>query len=383
MRLRFLCLLLVPLLLLGLQGCRVDTADHDEILRRSWAGYKTAFIREGRVVRPRNGYDTVSEGQAYAMLRAMSAGDRETFDDVLAWTEEQLSRFSGHGDHLLAWHYVDGRLADATPASDADIDYAYALLRAGQKWNDPSYTRLAEKVMADILAHETLLFAGKRWLLPWPVEEWDGQAPLPQNPSYYSPSSFKVFYAHSGDSRWLELAATGYDLVEGLQERMGEKEGVGLVPDWCGIDAEGRAVPLPGFSDRYGWDALRVPMRIGFDHLIFHEPRAEAVLRRFSHFFDEQYTRFGHLHSGYRYGGKEADRRENPLFDAAAFFALQASGSPHAARSLERVRRALRLRKKVYFYYLGKKEYYANSLCWLPEYYLHIEQLQHDELHAP
>jgi len=43
----------------------------ETLLARSWETYRARFITlEGRVVRPEHGGDTVSEGQAYAMLRA-------------------------------------------------------------------------------------------------------------------------------------------------------------------------------------------------------------------------------------------------------------------------------------------------------------------------
>ena len=77
---------------LALLACGCGPAD-DALLARTWAGYRSRFIApDGRVVRPEHGNDTVSEGQAYAMLRAAWMDDQATFDRVWHWTKERLSR---------------------------------------------------------------------------------------------------------------------------------------------------------------------------------------------------------------------------------------------------------------------------------------------------
>ena len=76
---------------------------------------------------------TISEAQAYALLRAVWAGDEATFARVHAWTVSNLSR----PDHLLSWHWgrrPDGAwgVLDANTASDGDLDYALALILAAR-----------------------------------------------------------------------------------------------------------------------------------------------------------------------------------------------------------------------------------------------------------
>lgn len=339
--------------------------DEAEVLRKSWAGYLHAFVREGRVVRPRNGFDTVSEGQAYAMLRAVTASDREAFDAILGWTERNLSRSSKTGDHLLAWHYLDGHVHDWQSATDADIDYAYALLLASKKWDEPSYALLAREVLSDIFRLETIHYAGSLRLLPWSRKPTDGTDVLVQNPSYYSPAQFKLFYAETGDRRWLELACSGYDLLDALQDESPAR----LVPDWCGIDSEGETVPLHGYSSDYGWDAIRVPMRIALDHALFHEPRAASVLARFARFYEGEFRQLGHVHAAYAKDGRSVVYDESPLSYAAAYAALEASDSPLSERAYRQIRRSLRNDTRSRLYFVGDGEYYANSLCWLPVYH--------------
>jgi endoglucanase len=50
---------------------------------------------DGRVVRREQGGDTVSEGQAYAMLLTAASGDRDRFRRVWRWTRAHLQRRDG------------------------------------------------------------------------------------------------------------------------------------------------------------------------------------------------------------------------------------------------------------------------------------------------
>src|SRR5689334_11049258 len=72
----------------------------------------------GRVVRHDQGGDTVSEGQAYALLLAQADGDQATFDRIWTWTRSHLQEQSG----LFAFRAnPNGTVADRQPASDADV----------------------------------------------------------------------------------------------------------------------------------------------------------------------------------------------------------------------------------------------------------------------
>ncbi|MGH9153910.1 MAG: glycosyl hydrolase family 8, partial [Acidimicrobiales bacterium] len=85
---------------------------------------------DGRVVRRDQGGDTVSEGQAYAMLLAAAHGDRGRFDRAWQWARDHLQRHDG----LLSWRWRDGRVVDPSPAADADVDAARA--RVVQTWKE-------------------------------------------------------------------------------------------------------------------------------------------------------------------------------------------------------------------------------------------------------
>lgn len=208
---------------------------------------------DGRVVRRDQGGDTVSEGQAYAMLVAVGVGDAETFDSVWNWTRENLER----PDQLLSWRWDDGEVVDASSASDADLDAARALVLAGDRFQQPRYTSAGMDLGQAVLDLETVQTAAGRILT---AGQWAMSEPYPYNPSYASPGATAVLAAASGDPRWSELAEGSRAVSAALLSQ------APLPPDWAQVRADGTVQAMPGAqgrgkSVRYGYDATRTPIR--------------------------------------------------------------------------------------------------------------------------
>lgn len=342
--------------------------ESSRILLQTWQGYKSLFLQpEGRVIRfPEQ--DTTSEGQAYAMLRAVVMSDRQTFDSLLRWTEDNLSRQEKFGDHLLSWHYIDGSIRDGMPATDADIDYAMALILASQQWKNDSYADIARRSLKDILDQLTVVFKYHRYLLPWIINAPSSLEKIPQNPSYYSPAYFKAFYVFDHDPRWLELVNTSYILLAQAQKSFNGMAGVGLVSDWVSVDRKGNLSSFEGKSDNFAWEALRVPLHIGIDAFFNRDPRAMEVLSKFSHFFEGEIKNRGKLMSGYSYDGKPLkNTQESPLMYAVAYVTFELTNNHDlASLGLTRLRGSLHEGFKG-AYYQNPRGYYVNSLVWVTE----------------
>ncbi|WP_100499008.1 glycosyl hydrolase family 8 [Geodermatophilus chilensis] len=216
--------------------------------------FLTGYVDEdGRVVRSDQGGDTVSEGQAYAMLVAVGLGDAETFESVWIWTRENLQRPDG----LLSWRWADGAVVDESSASDADLDAARALVLAGGQFGRPEYTTAGLDLGRAVLDLETVQTAAGRILI---AGQWATTAPYPYNPSYASPGATAVLAEASGDPRWTELAVGSRAVTRSLLDQ------APLPPDWAQVHADGRVEAMPGAmgrgqSVRYGYDATRTPIR--------------------------------------------------------------------------------------------------------------------------
>ena len=202
---RKLNLFLVALLAGLCLACQPDPtkARLERVLKASWQSYCRHFIKgDGQVIIPEEGGGTISEAQAYALLRAVWANDPTVFNRVYSFTYEKLSRVRTHGDSLLAWRW--GRLPggswgvlDANSATDGDLDYALALVLAHRRgWrappNLPDYREEARRVQADILAKEVVALPEGDVLLT-PGNWHELKPPYLVNPSYFSPAAYRLF----------------------------------------------------------------------------------------------------------------------------------------------------------------------------------------------
>lgn len=209
-------------------------------------------LRSGRVVRWDQGGDTVSEGEAYAMLLSVASGNRARFDAAWSWTSSHLLLPSG----LLAWHWANGRVASSEPATDADVDAAYALDLAAGRFHEPGDLSAAETMAAAIVNQESITAPTGRLLVAGP---WAIDPPSSANPSYGSPAELTALGGlDPTGAPFAALAAGSRAVVEGLLAANR------LPPDWVLLQ-NGQAVvtapPGQEASDGYGFDAVRLPIR--------------------------------------------------------------------------------------------------------------------------
>jgi endo-1,4-beta-D-glucanase Y len=219
-------------------------------------GPAAAFLRhyvrsDGRVVRPDQGGDTVSEGQAYAMLLAETTGDPAEFRRIWDWTRTHLQL----ADRLFAYHAnAAGHVVSRQPASDADLLIAWALLR----YHGPGAAALhhdGRQVAAAILAHEVTRGPGGTPILT--AGPWATGRPATLDPSYWSLTALQGLGQLTGSPQWRRLATGAVTITRQLT-----RDGRTLPPDWAELTAAGalRPEPAPGGGQpqtQFGPDAQR------------------------------------------------------------------------------------------------------------------------------
>jgi endo-1,4-beta-D-glucanase Y len=208
---------------------------------------------DGRVVRIDQGGDTVSEGQAYAMLLDVATRNQAQFASVWDWSRENLSDTDG----LLAYHWQNGRIADHSSASDADLDIARALVLAGSEWHNRTWTAEGAKYATAIVNNETATFGGQLWLLAGPWARTNNPHYL--DPSYFDPGAFELFTSVTHDPRWARLATSSAAALTADTHN-----GTQLPSDWATVSSAGKveaSAPPAGGAMVYGYDAFRVLIR--------------------------------------------------------------------------------------------------------------------------
>ena len=245
-------------------------------LRDAWGSYQTVYISaDGRVMDFREGGITTSEGQAYAMVRALWMGDRATFDRVHRWTIDNLQ--GGDGGRLAAWrwgHRDDGTygVLDGQPASDADQFMIWALFGASTRWKTPRYGSVAHALLDRLWEAEVTEVAGKLVLLPGPWAR--GGVPVRLNPSYFLPFAWREFARRDPTRPWIRLLDDGYELLAACRSPGG------LHFDWCSLDpVTGAVLPSPDAKDSvFGFEAFRVAWTLAAEVKWHRERRARRLL---------------------------------------------------------------------------------------------------------
>jgi endoglucanase len=184
------------------------------------------------------------------------------------------------GDGLAAWRYDPKHtppVADYNNATDGDLLIAWALAEAGTHWRETGYLKSARRVGDAIL---TILTAPSPWgpvLMPGaagfgPGDREDGPV---VNLSYWIFPALHRLKNLPGSAGWAGVDESGLALID--QARFGPAR---LPANWISL-AGGTPAPAKGFDALFGYDAVRIPLYLGWTY-----PHDKERLAIFAPFFD-------------------------------------------------------------------------------------------------
>ncbi|MBU3979078.1 hypothetical protein KJ980_08310 [Patescibacteria group bacterium] len=286
------------------------------ILSLSWKDYKKDYItNQGRVVTSDIERPTTSEGQSYALLRAIYINDKQTFDNVLLWTINSLSLSDRN---LFAWLYGYKNnnigIVDKGTATDADQDIALALLFASNKWHDSEYLDLAKLIISDIWKYETVEVNGKRFIVAGDWASAKNNKIYTINPSYLSPYTYRMFAEVDKEHDWDQIVNTSYELLDKCTSlHIDSNTSANIPPDWCAIDKNGNvliAENINGKASSYSYDAIRTLWRIALDYTWYKDSRALNYLQRMT-IWPKEWTEKQKIYSTYTHDGKMVNNEES------------------------------------------------------------------------
>lgn len=255
---------------------RVETAV-PRWLESAWAAYRAKFIVEGRVIDTFNRFSH-SEGQGYAMLIAVRAGDQASFETIWRWTRRELFV---RPDGLASWKWEESanpKITDANNATDGDLLIAWALIEAGERWQSAEYVDAARRILSAVGRRTLLRHAQGLVLLPGAEGFREPQQPDGPvvNLSYWVFPAFERLKGLAPEIDWAELEATGYRLVRSA--RFGPMR---LPADWTSL---GGPTPQPakGFPAKFSYNAIRIPL-----YIAWAKPNQPGILRPFMGLWNE------------------------------------------------------------------------------------------------
>lgn len=285
---------------------------YEIIETNSWKYYKKTFISDdGRVIDYQRGSVTTSEGQAYAMRRALMMDDKATFDKTYNWAKYNLQH---KNDKLFAWLWGQenpnlhgpleyGVIMDNNGATDAGVEIATTLILASKVWNQESYMSDALKLINDIWDKETMNIKGVRILISGVSQNRTENIEV--NPSYFMPTGFKIFAEVDKNHDWLKLVDSSYRLTNWCIDHIES----GLPPDHFYINKNTGVITFKKDSSDFSYDAVRVFYRFYIDYLLTKDPRAEKLLSK-SNLFITRWKREKKFYTNYKQNGELKDYNE-------------------------------------------------------------------------
>jgi endoglucanase len=279
-------------------------------LDASWADYRQRFIQaDGRVMDPQQAALTTSEGQSYALLRAVWENDRPTFERVLGWSRNNLQ--TRGTDKLFSYKWGRSQagqwqVLDKNSASDADSDIALALIFAAKSWPDQNYRQAGLDILNSIWEKSVVTVKNKPYLT---AGDWAPAQERPAlNPSYLAPYAYRIFAGFDPAHNWGALVDTSYEVIRGCSEAtLAGLGGKNLPPNFCGIDKQTGAFTTaqdyPSLNTSYGYDAFRTYWRVALDYQWYGDQRALDYLK-WSSTPRDNYRQNGSLAAEYDHSGK-------------------------------------------------------------------------------
>lgn len=284
---------------------------YETIATKSWKYYKKTFIsNDGRVIDYRRGNITTSEGQAYAMRRALMMDDKATFDKTYDWAKYNLQH---KNDKLFAWLWgqkildqqgnIKYEILDQNSATDADVEIAITLILASNVWEQENYMNDALKIINDIWNKETIDIKGVRILISGVNQNRTENIEV--NPSYFMPYPFRIFAEVDRKHDWLKLVDSSYELTNFCIDNIES----GLPPDHFYINRKTGVITFKEDRSDFSYDAVRVFYRFFTDYLLTKDSRAEKLLSR-SKFFINRWKLEGKFYTNYKQDGELKDYNE-------------------------------------------------------------------------
>ncbi len=241
-------------------------------------------------------HDIRSEGQSYGMYIAVHLGDQILFDALWRFAQTFQQNAEGECKDLFAWQLkgeAPFAVMDANPAPDGELYYAFALLKAHEKWgskeNSKTFNYLddAQRIlnrMLDPYESETFRpFFNREFMQV--VFTTDKDCAAFTDPSYHLPHFLEKFaqwdQIESQKKLWRQLAQSSRNFLEKAAHPQ-----TGLFSDYATFEGKPQPTSFNPNSHFAGMDAIRVVMNLIMDGIEFgYSTNAQSILQNQSAFY--------------------------------------------------------------------------------------------------
>jgi|GEM_PF-1663384 len=289
----------------GIKPTCISQAEMNRKIKELYAGWKLNWVRKSTSAGQFYLYSTgtggtanqitISEAHGFGMIIfALMAGADDSAKIYFDGMYNFYKRFE-LSNHLMNWAIEAGEKVSAESkgsATDGDIDIAYALLLADKQWGG-SYKADGVDMINGIMANEVTTSLNTTTLGYWPS---GAPNPTDSRPSDWMPAEFRSFAAAGGSASWNTMADQAGTFFKMFQNNNAST--TGLISDFvinltsssitaCGANFLGEYT----YTNKYFYNACRVPMRFALDYAHFGTAAAKEALSKTLTWLDATKTR--------------------------------------------------------------------------------------------
>lgn len=260
---------------------------------------------------------TVSEAQGYGMLIAVLMDNLQNNTKDLYDGLFKYYKYYANHNGVMKWIIDENGIPRSnSAATDGDIDAAMSLIIAHYRWGsngEINYAQEAKNLLSNILNSMVDTYDILK-----PGDSWGGVSIT--RPSDYITGFFKIFYYFTGENRWLKVVDNCYSTLNYFYQTYT----TGLIADFCKADGteanmviENTLSQNPPTDYVYGYNACRVPWRLGYDWLWFGDERSYRILNKISTWLKSKTNNnVSAIKDGYSLNGEALTSWQSPAFVA-------------------------------------------------------------------
>ncbi|HIY94008.1 glycosyl hydrolase family 8 [Companilactobacillus sp. HBUAS56275] len=273
---------------------------------------------------------TLSEAQGYGMLITVMAakqgfGDQKSFDQL---TRYYLAHRISSDNPLMSWrqNQKNGEMvstkAEQTSATDGDLDIAYSLILADEKWGskgDLKYNQLASDLLEAIKEHEINPTTNLPRVGNWATAS---QSANLVRTSDLMTAYFRKFASYTKDGSWTKIAQSSQNALK----KLSDQHKTGLMADFVTIKGNqlqlGTVKPnqvASQYDAQYGFNACRIPWRVAYDYQLNHSQVSKRIAQKMNKFFASKKK----ITAVYTLDGKAVENYTNIAFTAPVAYSAE------------------------------------------------------------
>ncbi|WP_439377261.1 glycosyl hydrolase family 8 [Amycolatopsis lexingtonensis] len=327
----------------------VSQATQDAALQKYYTFWKQNFLTTKcgtgtyAVLSKDADHSFVAEGEGYgltisAMMADKDSQARSIVDGILKFVKAHPS--VNNKDLHAAEQDANCRSVNGSDsATDGDLEIAYGLLIADQKWGSAgSVNYKAEAVRIINAIKKSEVNGTTKFTL---LGDWGNDAEYKNSSrsSDWMPGHLRAFAKATGDSFWDSVRTRSETAVSQLQSQYAPN--TGLLPDFV-VNTNTTPKPAPAdflegpYDGKYSWNACRDPWRLGVDAITAPNSAAAAQVRKMTTWIKS--TTGGDpakIQSGYSLSGSKTESGQHPCFTAP--FAVAAMADPGSQAWLDKL----------------------------------------------